>query len=48
MKTTLIAGAVLAIASAASHAANVLVVLSDANQLDLKDGGKSGRYEAKL
>ncbi len=40
MKTirTLLATAVLAAASSASHGANVLVVLSDANHLDLKNG----------
>lgn len=40
MKTlkTLLATALLAIASSATYAANVLVVLSDADHLDLKDG----------
>jgi putative intracellular protease/amidase len=36
--STLLAGAVLAAAAATAHAGNVLVVLSDADQLELKDG----------
>lgn len=36
--TTLLATALLAAASSAAHCANVLVVLSDENHLDLKDG----------